>query len=273
MQRGIFPKLNRRAAISHCAVPPLAQFNNRSALLSDRGQRLCCGFQFYLPGVLKSLLFAELQSLLRGETAMRKLIYKLGNGIGLALLSSAALAATQEELLTTIMGQVQMYVFIAFVIVVIAGVYFMRSRDKRQTPLNKIFEKGEAIHSVGPDTPVTECVRLMTAGKIGALIVMDGGKLIGIFTERDALNKVLAGGLDPGNTKVSEVMTRNPYCISPTTTVGDAMKLITKRRFRHLPIVDNGKVLAVVSSGDLTHWLVQDQMGEVQELVDLAARS
>ncbi|MGB8578682.1 MAG: CBS domain-containing protein, partial [Pseudolabrys sp.] len=130
-----------------------------------------------------------------------------------------------------------------------------------------------AIHSVGPDTPVTECVRLMTASKIGALIVMDGKRLIGIFTERDALNKVLAGGLDPGKTKVSEVMTKNPSCIPPTTTVGDAMELITKRRFRHLPIVDNGKVLAVVSSGDLTHWLVKDQMGEVQELVDLAARS
>ena len=204
---------------------------------------------------------------------MTKLIYKLGSGIGLGLPSSAALAATQEELLTTILGQVQMYVFIAFVIIVMAGVYFMRSRDKRQTPLNKIFEKGEAIHSVGPDTPVTECVRLMTASKIGALIVLDGKQLIGIFTERDALNKVLACGLDPGNTKVSEVMTKDPYCIRPTTTVGDAMELITKRRFRHLPIVDNGKVLAVVSSGDLTHWLVQDQMGEVQELVDLAAGS
>jgi len=204
---------------------------------------------------------------------MRKLFYKSGIGIGLALLSPAAFAATQEELLTNLFGQVQMYVFIAFVIIVIAGVYFMRSRDKRQTPLNKIFEGGKEIHSVGPDTPVTECVRLMTASKIGALIVMDGGRLIGIFTERDALNKVLAGGLDPGNTNVSEVMTKDPYCISPTTTVGDAMKLITKRRFRHLPIVDNGKVLAVVSSGDLTHWLVQDQIGEVQELVDLAVRS
>jgi CBS domain-containing protein len=222
---------------------------------------------------LKSLLFGELQFRLRGATAMRTILYKSGTSIGLALLSSPVLAATLDEVQTTIFGQVQMYVFIAFVIIVIAGVYFMKSRDKRQTPLNEIFEKGEAIHSVGPDAPVTECVRLMTAGKIGALIVMDGGRLIGIFTERDALNKVLAGGLDPGNTKVSEVMTRDPYCISPTTTVGDAMKLITKRRFRHLPIVDNGKVLAVVSSGDLTHWLVQDQMGEVQELVDLAARS
>ena len=78
---------------------------------------------------------------------------------------------------------------------------------------------------------------------------------------------------DPSRTKVSEVMTKNPYCVPPTTTVGNAMGLVTKRRFRHLPIMENGKVLAVVSSGDLTHWLVKDQMGEVQELVDLATRS
>jgi CBS domain-containing protein len=202
---------------------------------------------------------------------MRKLFYKSGTGIGLALLSPAVLA-TQEELLTTI-GEMPMYAFIVFVIIVTVAVYFMTSRDKRGTPLGRIFEEREAIHSVGPDTPVAECVRTMTAEKIGALIVMDGERLIGIFTERDALNKVLAAGLDPISTKVSEVMTKDPYCIPPTTTVGEAMELVTKRRFRHLPIVENGKVLAVVSSGDLTHWLVKDQMGEVQELVDLAARS
>jgi len=203
---------------------------------------------------------------------MRKLLYESGIAIFLALVSSAAFAATQEELLGTLLGQVQMYVLIAFVITVIAGVYFMRSRDKRQTPLKAILEASRTIHSVGPNASITECVRLMTAGKIGALMVMDGGRLIGIFTERDALNKVLAGNLDPSNTKVSEVMTKDPYCIGPATTVGDAMQLITERRFRHLPIVDNGKVIAVVSSGDLTRWLVQDQIGEVQELINLAAR-
>ena len=83
---------------------------------------------------------------------------------------------------------------------------------------------------------------------------------------------MLGGGLDPSNTKVSAVMTKDPYCIRSTATVGDAMKLITKRRFRHLPVTDSGKVLAVVSSGDLTHWLIQDRTGEVRELVDLAAR-
>jgi len=204
---------------------------------------------------------------------MRKLLYKSGTGISLALLSPAALAAPEVEQEVTNISYLIAFGSILFVVVVGVLVYFVKSRDKRHTPLNEIFEKGEAIHSVGPDTLVTECVRLMTAGKIGALIVMDGRRLIGIFTERDALNKVLAGGLDPGKTKVSEVMTPDPYCIPPTTTVGDAMVSITKRRVRHLPIVDNGEVLAVVSSGDLTHWLVQDQMGEVKELVDLAGRS
>ena len=202
---------------------------------------------------------------------LRKPLYKLGAGIGFAMLSPVALAA-QEEVLETI-WRVSAYAFILFVVVIIVAVYFMRSRDKRRTPLGRIFEKRELIHAIGPDTPVTACVQKMTVEKIGALIVMDGERLIGIFTERDALNKVLAVGRDPVSTKVSEVMTKDPYCIPPTTTVGEAMELVTMRRIRHLPIVENGKVLAVLSSGDLTHWLVKDQMGEVKELVDLAGQS
>jgi CBS domain-containing protein len=167
-------------------------------------------------------------------------------------------------------GKVPLFALIAVVIVVAVAVFFTHFQDKRRTPLNKLFEQGDAIHSVGPHTTVTECVRLMTAKKIGALIVMDGSRLSGIFTERDALTKVLATGLEPGNTKVSAVMTKDPFCVPPTTTVADAMEVITKRRFRHLPIVDNGKVLAVISSGDLTHWLVQNKLGDVEELADLA---
>ena len=204
---------------------------------------------------------------------MSKLHYKLSSGIGFVLLSSAALAASESEQALTTVTNMFIYAFILFVVVVGVLVYFLRSQDKRRTPLESLFTERETIHSVGPDTLVTECVRIMSAKKIGALIVMDGEKLVGIFTERDALNKVLAAGLDPGRTKVSVVMTKDPYSIPPTTTVGEAMELVTKRRFRHLPIVKNGKVLAVISSGDLTHWLVKEQVGEVQELVDLAVGS
>jgi hypothetical protein len=104
----------------------------------------------------------------QGGTAMRKLLYRSGAAIGLALLSPPALAATQEEVLTAL-GKVPMYALVAFAIVVAVAVIFMRSQDKRQTPLNRLYERSEAIHSVGPDTPVTECVRLMTAEKIGAI--------------------------------------------------------------------------------------------------------
>jgi CBS domain-containing protein len=204
---------------------------------------------------------------------MSKLQYKLGAGIGFVLLSSAALAADASEQALTTVTNMFIYAFILFVVVVGVLVYFLRSQDKRRTPLESLFTERETIHSVGPDTLVTECVRIMSAKKIGALIVMDGEKLVGIFTERDALNKVLAAGLEPGRTKVSVVMTKDPYSIPPTTTVGEAMELVTKRRFRHLPIVKNGKVLAVISSGDLTHWLVKEHVGEVQELVDFAVGS
>ncbi len=205
---------------------------------------------------------------------MRKLVCKLGTGIGFTLLSSAALAA-QEDALDTI-WRMGVYVFLLFVVAVVVGVYFMRSRDKRRAPLDRIFEDRRAIqiHSVGPDTSVIECVRTMAGKKIGALIILEGGKLVGIFTERDALNKVLAAGLDPVTTKISAVMTRDPYCVPPTTTIGEAMEVVTQKRFRHLPVVEDGKVIAVISSGDLTHWLGKDQMvGDVQELVELAARS
>jgi CBS domain-containing protein len=204
---------------------------------------------------------------------MSKLLCKFGTGIGFALLSPAAYAATGPEEMVTTVTEAIAIAFVVFVLAVIVFVYFMRLRDKRSTPVESLFEEREAIHFVTPNTSITECVRKMTAEKIGALVVMEGERLVGIFTERDALNKVLAAGLEPATTKVSEVMTRDPYCISPTTTVGDAMELVTKRRFRHLPIVKNGKVLAVISSGDLTHWLVKDQVGEVQELVDFAAQS
>jgi CBS domain-containing protein len=204
---------------------------------------------------------------------MSKLHYKFCAGIGSVLLPSAALAASEPEQTITTISEIIAYGSILFVVVIGALVYFVRLQDKRRTPLDTLFSERETVHSVAPDTLVTECVRTMTAKKIGALVVMDGERLAGIFTERDALNKVLSAGLEPGKTKVSEVMTKDPYCIPPTTTVGEAMELVTSRRFRHLPVVKDGKVLAVVSSGDLTHWLVKDQVGEVQELVDLAVGS
>lgn len=203
---------------------------------------------------------------------MKKLYCKSGTAIVFGLLPGAAFAARLEQLQSAFNTMV-LYTVLLFAILVVFYAYFMRLNDKRRAPVSKLLGEREAIHCVGPDSSVADCVRMMSANRIGALIVMEGERLVGIFTERDALNRVLAAGLDPVGTKISSVMTKEPFCIAPGITVEEAMELVTQRRFRHLPLVDNGKVLAVISSGDLTHWLVKDQVGEVQALVDLAARS
>ncbi|MDP2706072.1 MAG: CBS domain-containing protein [Burkholderiales bacterium] len=203
-------------------------------------------------------------------------------GIGLTLLSPATLAIPLEDV-QTFVGAAGFYAFLLFTFVVAVLVCFMQrqdkraaplysplNQDKRAAPLHRLLD-GDATYSVESDALVVECVRKMTDRKIGALVVMNGKKLIGIFTERDALNKVLAAGRDPRSTRVFEVMTKDPYCVSPEMTVRAAMELVTKRHFRHLPVVDNGTVHAVLSSRDLMYWLARDRMGEVHDLLELAA--
>ncbi len=204
---------------------------------------------------------------------MRKLLDRSAAVIGLALFSPVALALQLEEA-QTFVGKAGLDVLVLSTIVVVVFVYFRQLPDKRAATLQRILnDETGAIHSVEADALVVECVRKMTDKKIGALIVMDGAKLVGIFTERDALSRVLAAGRDPRDTRVVEVMTTDPCCVSPEMTVGDAMELVSKRRFRHLPIVENGKVQALLSSRDLTHWLVKNGGGKVQDLVELANRS
>ncbi len=193
--------------------------------------------------------------------------------IGLALFSPAAFALQLEEA-QMFVGKAGLYVLVLSTIATIVFVCFRQLPDKRAATLQSILsDEAGVTHSVEANALVVECVRKMTDNKIGALMVMDGGKLVGIFSERDALSRVLAAGRDPRDTRVVEVMTTDPYCVSPGMTVGDAMELVTKKRFRHLPIVEDGKVEALLSSGDLTHWLVKNRGRDVQDLVELANRS
>jgi CBS domain-containing protein len=165
------------------------------------------------------------------------------------------------------------YVLLIFALFVAIGIFFMRGKSGKKEALGKLLDKqSPEIHSVNPDVSVTACIRRMNELMIGAMLVMENESLLGIFTERDAITRVLGAGLDPTNTKISEVMTKNPYCVTPSTTLDEAMETITNLRFRHLPVVQDGKVLGMVSSGDLTHWLVEDQAGEIRELVDIAGR-
>lgn len=201
---------------------------------------------------------------------MIKQHYATALGLLAAVLPTATWAATAEETLELTTKAIAL-IFALFVLAVIAAVYWMRTFDTRETPLGQMFKAGDPIHSVGPEARIAECARLMTANKVGALVVVEDGQLTGIFTERDALSRVLACGLDPNGIKVGEVMTKSPVCVTPTTTIGTAMELVTTRRFRHLPVVDNGRLVAVLSSGDLTRWFVKEKSPEAQQAVHLAA--
>jgi CBS domain-containing protein len=159
------------------------------------------------------------------------------------------------------------YVLLLFGLVVAIGIFIHRGKGDKAEPLSKLMEeRSAAVHSVGPEISVTECVRQMNELKIGAMLVMKGERLIGIFTERDAMTRVLGGGLDPTNTPVSEVMSPDPVCVSPSTTLEEARAMVTTKRIRHLPVVDNARVVGMISSGDLTHWLVRDQSLQISEL-------
>ncbi len=192
--------------------------------------------------------------------------------MGLVLLSRAVWAVDVEPPAPVL--EWSFYVLLIFAICVAAFVFFGTSNKRKMAPLSTMLsDSRRPVNSVHPDTTVTETVRRMHSENIGALLVMEDDKLTGIFTERDALTKVLAAGADPNSTKVSAVMTEDPFCIDPSTTIEEAMSIVTNRKIRHLPILHNGELVGIVSSGDLTHWLVQDREGEIRELVDVAAHT
>lgn len=128
--------------------------------------------------------------------------------------------------------------------------------------------KGRDVATTDPGISVVLAVEHMNDRHIGALVVVDGPRLAGIFTERDVLVRVVAAGRDPRSTRVAEVMTPDPVIVRPETTISDAMRLITERRCRHLPVVDESGLCGLISSGDLTSWVVRLQELELNDLQD-----
>lgn len=127
--------------------------------------------------------------------------------------------------------------------------------------------KHESIQSISPDDLVSDAVAKMKNRNIGALIVLSGdGGVVGIFSERDLLTRVVGQNLDTKTTKVSEVMTSDPQCVEATMTVEEAMRKVTEQRIRHLPLVTGGKLEALISSGDLTAWALKAQQAEIEGL-------
>jgi len=175
------------------------------------------------------------------------------------LLGSGA-ASAEEVTLPAPVLEWSVYILLIFAAFVAIGISIFK-KDKTgngDTLDSLLYDENPMVHSVTPDISVTECTKRMNELRIGAMLVMDGDQLIGIFTERDAITRVLGAGRNPADTIISSVMTANPVCVSPSTSLDEAMNIVSNRRIRHLPVVKDGKVLGVVSSGDLTQRLMDN---------------
>jgi CBS domain-containing protein len=127
-------------------------------------------------------------------------------------------------------------------------------------------QKGRSIFSVEPEDPVLEAIRQMADHHIGALLVMKAGVLQGIISERDYARKVILHGRSSAETPVWQIMSSPVVTVSLTQTVEDCMKLMTQRRIRHLPVVDAGQVVGMLSIGDLVKAVMEEQQQTIEQL-------
>lgn len=129
-----------------------------------------------------------------------------------------------------------------------------------------LVDKGSDTWTIGPDASVFEALELLAEKKIGALMVVEGDRLIGILSERDYARKVVLLGRGSRDTPVSEIMSPDPCCIRPEQTIDDAMALMTAKRCRHLPVVSAGALQGIVTIGDVVKSKIADQEFAIQQL-------
>ena len=138
---------------------------------------------------------------------------------------------------------------------------------KLQDAVRRILgQKGPQVYSITPSNTVYEALQKLAEHDIGALIVMQGDEIVSILSERDYARKVFLIGRSSKETMVHEIMTSPAITVSPSTTVDECMQVMTAKRCRHIPVVEDGKVLGVVSIGDLVNWIITTQDFTIHQL-------
>lgn len=127
-------------------------------------------------------------------------------------------------------------------------------------------QKGYTTYSVAPEASVFDALGMMAQHDIGAVLVMDHGRLVGIFTERDYARKIVLKGLSSRNVKVGELMTTNVQTVKVADQITSVMNTMTNKRFRHLPVVEEGKVVGIITIGDVVKAVIQEQEATIQHL-------
>jgi CBS domain-containing protein len=127
-------------------------------------------------------------------------------------------------------------------------------------------EKGRLVYSVEPEAPVLEALRLMAEHHVGALVVLKGAELVGLVSERDYARKVVLLGRASNETPVRQIMTAPVRTVSLHESVQNCMRLMTDERIRHLPVVDAGRVIGIISIGDLVKAVIEEQQRTIEQL-------
>lgn len=127
-------------------------------------------------------------------------------------------------------------------------------------------KKGYHVWKVTPGTMVFEALKLMADKNIGAVVVVEEEKIVGIFSERDYARKVILQGKSSKETPVADIMTRAVYYVPPWRTIDECMALMTARRLRHLPVLEDGKLIGIVSIGDVVKAIISEQEFVIHEL-------
>lgn len=126
--------------------------------------------------------------------------------------------------------------------------------------------KGKVVFSVTPSTIVYPAIEMMCEKNIGGLLIVENGKLVGIFTERDYARKLILKGKSSKDTPISELMTKNPFTVSPDNSIEDCMNLMTDKHIRHLPVVDGDQLIGMISIGDVVKTIIREQKGIIEHL-------
>jgi CBS domain-containing protein len=130
-------------------------------------------------------------------------------------------------------------------------------------------KKGHEVWTIGPKDSIREALLQMAERNVGALVVVEADRVVGVISERDYARKVIVTGLAPLEIRVEEVMVGEPRCVAPAQTVGDCMALMTDKHIRHLPVLEAGGLVGVVSIGDLVKSTIQAQESKIDELESL----
>lgn len=137
------------------------------------------------------------------------------------------------------------------------------------SPVSAIVQhKGSTVWTVPPEMSVLDAIREMSAHNVGALPVVEGGRIIGMISERDYTRKVILRGKASRNTPVREIMSSPAITVSPGHTVEQCMRIMTENRTRHLPIIEIGRIIGIVSIGDLVNWTLAAQAEQIRQLKD-----